>query len=37
MIECVLHHCSEMAVDKNYVDTHGQSTVSFPFCHLLGS
>jgi TnpA family transposase len=25
-----------MAVDKNYVDTHGQSTVGFAFCHLLG-
>lgn len=36
MIEGVLHHCTEMAVDKNYVDTHGQSTVAFAFCHLLG-
>jgi TnpA family transposase len=36
MIEGVLHHCTKMAVDKNYVDTHGQSTVAFAFCHLLG-
>jgi TnpA family transposase len=36
MIEGVLHHCTEMAVDKNYVDTHGQSSVAFAFCHLLG-
>ena len=36
MIEGVLHHCTEMAVDKNYVDTHGQSTVAVAFCHLLG-
>ncbi len=36
MIEGVLHHCTEMSVDKNYVDTHGQSSVAFAFCHLLG-
>lgn len=36
MIEGVLHHCTEMAVDKNYVDTHGQSSVAFAFCYLLG-
>ena len=28
MIEGVLHHCTQMAVDKNYVDTHGQSSVA---------
>jgi len=36
MIEGVLHHCTEMSVDKNYVDTHGQSEVAFAFSHLLG-
>ncbi|MBK8986441.1 MAG: Tn3 family transposase [Chloroflexi bacterium] len=25
-----------MQVDRNYVDTHGQSDVAFAFCHLLG-
>ncbi|MCF7625508.1 transposase [Peribacillus frigoritolerans] len=24
-----------MEVDRNYVDTHGQSVVAFAFCHLL--
>lgn len=36
MIEGVLRHDTEMAVDKNYVDTHGQSEVGFAFCQLLG-
>ena len=36
MIQGVLRHCTEMAVDKTYVDTHGQSEVGFAFCHLLG-
>ena len=36
MIEGVLRHDTEMEVDKNYVDTHGQSEVGFAFCHLLG-
>ncbi|MEM7175181.1 MAG: Tn3 family transposase [Chlamydiota bacterium] len=36
MIEGVLRHCTEMEVEKNYVDTHGQSVVAFAFCHLLG-
>ena len=36
MIEGVLYHCTEMAVDKNYVDTHGQSSIAFAFCYLLG-
>lgn len=35
MIEGVLRHCTEMSVDKQYVDTHGQSEVGFAFCHLL--
>jgi len=36
MIEGVLRHCTEMAVDRQYVDSHGQSEVAFAFCHLLG-
>ncbi|WP_150466057.1 Tn3 family transposase [Francisella sp. SYW-2] len=36
MIEGVLRHCTEMSVEKNYVDTHGQSEVGFAFSHLLG-
>jgi TnpA family transposase len=36
MIEGVLRHCTEMRVEKNYVDTHGQSEVAFAFCRLLG-
>lgn len=36
MIEGVLHHCTEMEVDRQYVDTHGQSVIAFAFCHLLG-
>lgn len=36
MIEGVLHHCTEMEVDKQYVDTHGQSIIAFAFCVLLG-
>jgi TnpA family transposase len=36
MIEGVLRHCTEMEIDKQYVDSHGQSTVAFAFCQLLG-
>jgi TnpA family transposase len=36
MIEGVLRHCTEMAVARQYVDSHGQSEVAFAFCHLLG-
>ncbi len=36
MIKGVLRHCTQMSVEKNYVDTHGQSEVGFAFCHLLG-
>lgn len=36
MIEGVLRHCTDMAVEKQYVDSHGQSQVAFAFCHLLG-
>ena len=36
MIEGVLRHDTEMDVERQYVDTHGQSEVGFAFCHLLG-
>jgi TnpA family transposase len=36
MIEGVLKHCTDMSVEKSYVDTHGQSEVGFAFAHLLG-
>ena len=36
MIEGVLHHCTEMEVNRQYVDSHGQSEVAFAFSHLLG-
>lgn len=36
MIEGVIHHCTEMEVDRQYDDSHGQSTVAFAFCRLLG-
>ncbi len=36
MIEGVMRHCTEMAVDRQYVDSHGQSVVAFAFTRLLG-
>jgi TnpA family transposase len=36
MIEGVLRHCTSVEIDRNYVDTHGQSLVGFAFAHLLG-
>jgi TnpA family transposase len=36
MIEGLLRHCTTMKVEKNYVDSHGQSEVAFAFTHLLG-
>jgi len=36
MIEGVLRHCTDMTVEKQYVDSHGQSEVAFAFCYLLG-
>lgn len=35
MIEGVLRHCTDMEVERNYVDTHGQSEVAFAFCRML--
>ena len=36
MVEGVIHHCTEMEVDRQYVDSHGQSTVAFAICRMLG-
>jgi TnpA family transposase/DNA-binding cell septation regulator SpoVG len=36
MIEGVLRHCTDMQVQRQYVDTHGQSEVAFAFSYLLG-
>lgn len=35
MIEGVLRHCTSMEIDRNYVDTHGQSLLAFAFSYLL--
>ena len=36
MIEGVLRHCTDMTIEKNFVDSHGQSEVGFCFSKLLG-
>jgi TnpA family transposase len=36
MLEGLLRHGTEMEVEKNYVDSGGQSEVGFAFCNLLG-
>ena len=36
MIEGVLRHCTDMTIERQYVDSHGQSHVAFAFTHLLG-
>ncbi len=36
MIEGVLRHCTDMTVEKNFTDSHGQSEVAFCFARLLG-
>ncbi len=36
MIEGVLRHCTDMTVEKNYTDSHGQSEIAFCFARLLG-
>ena len=35
MIEGVLRHCTDMEIQRHYVDSHGQSEVAFAFCYLL--
>ncbi len=36
MIEGVLRHCTDMDIERQYVDSHGQSEVAFAFSYLLG-
>jgi TnpA family transposase len=36
MIEGVLRHCTDMEIERQYVDSHGQSEVAFAFSHVLG-
>lgn len=36
MIEGVLRHCTDLGIQRQYVDSHGQSAVGFAFCRLLG-
>jgi TnpA family transposase len=36
MIEGVLRHCTNMNIQKNYVDTHGASEVGFAFSYMFG-
>ena len=36
MIEGVLRHCTDMDIQKGYVDSHGQSAVGFAFSYMLG-
>lgn len=36
MMEGVLRHCTSAEIDRNYVDSHGQSSIGFAFAHLLG-
>ncbi len=36
MMQGVLRHCTEMEIDRQYVDTHGQSVAAFAFSHILG-
>lgn len=36
MIEGVLRHCTDMEIQKGYVDSHGQSAVGFAFSYMLG-
>jgi TnpA family transposase len=36
MIEGILRHCTDAEIQKNFVDSHGQSEIAFAFCQLLG-
>jgi TnpA family transposase len=36
IVEGLIRHDTEMRVEKNFVDSHGQSEVAFAICHLLG-
>lgn len=36
MMEGVLRHCTNMELERQYVDSHGQSEVAFAFSYVLG-
>ena len=36
MMEELLRNCTDMKIERNYVDTQGQSEIAVAFCHLLG-
>jgi len=36
MIEGVLRHCTNMRIERQYVDSHGQTEVAFAFTKMLG-
>ncbi len=36
MMEGVLRHCTDMEINHQYVDSHGQSEVAFAFSDVLG-
>lgn len=36
MMEGVLRHCTDMEINHQYVDSHGQSEVAFAFSYVLG-
>ena len=36
MLEGLLHHGTDAALEANYTDTHGATITAFAFCHLLG-
>lgn len=36
MIEGVLRHCTDMEIQRQYVDSHGQSATGYTYCRLLG-
>jgi TnpA family transposase len=36
MLEGVLRHCTDVEIERQYVNTHEQSEVGFAFAHCLG-
>jgi TnpA family transposase len=36
MMEGVLRHCTDMEINRQYVDSHGQSEIAFAFSYILG-
>lgn len=36
MIQGVMRHCTDMQIQKQFVDSHGHSEITFEFCRLLG-